>query len=288
MLGIFKRCPKIGFILIFANRGSGKTTYAAKLVDKYRRAIDAGTSQYKEIICNQPIKGAVFVESIADFLENYPMVEDVVIICDEVGGEYNNRKMRMSITEIMKFKYSRHYGVMDIILLGQSWEDPDVTLKRMLDKMYFMRRSIVPGHTVMKQIRKRFKIDKETQQPIDAYKFRLFIFNKWFRRKKYFHLFDSFYQPANIEVADIHDLIEQHPDYFQVLAKEDSYYVWKIKKNWNRAVRIYSWIRSKFKKKPNIVLDDLQKHEISLMPEFGYEDIKNGSDVPPAVEKEVI
>lgn len=174
-------CPRHPHVLnvYFGVPGSGKTTFAAHLTrwalhenalirfcrknqnfltrpilnSKYlKRRID--------VYSNVPITGAYRLDAKAD-IGNY-MIENAKVIIDEAGIEYNNRNYKAFPPESIYFyKYHRHYS--------QSYEDMDVTLRRLAQNFYVVRRSLVPFCIVARRIRRRVGVDEQTKQITDLY-----------------------------------------------------------------------------------------------------------------------
>ncbi|MDD3346227.1 hypothetical protein [Oscillibacter sp.] len=54
-------------------------------------------------------------------------------------------------------------------MFSQSYEDMDITLKRLAQNYYVIKKSLIPYFVVMKRIKRRVGIDKTTHQIIDEY-----------------------------------------------------------------------------------------------------------------------
>ena len=88
---------------------------------------------------------------------------------DEAGIEYNNRNYKNFPQEAIYFyKYHRHYQT-SVDVFSQSYEDMDVTLRRLAQNFYVVRRSLVPGCIVAIRIRRRVGVDEQTKQIQDLY-----------------------------------------------------------------------------------------------------------------------
>ena len=91
------------------------------------------------------------------------------VIIDEAGIEYNNRNFKSFPQEAVYFyKYHRHYRV-SVDVFSQSYEDMDVTLRRLAQNFYVVRRSLVPFCVVARRIRRRVGVDEHTKQIADLY-----------------------------------------------------------------------------------------------------------------------
>ena len=146
-----------------------------------------------------------------DKLGEYTPPSGSVLIIDEAGIHYNNRKYKsLSQKTIEWFKLHGHYKV-DVIVLSQSWEDMDITLRRLADKLIYIRK-LGAGLTILRRVQKFVQIDSETHQIIDGYRFlpiwysllRLLVIGRVLRlpkpfsflfRPRYYKLFDSWAVP---------------------------------------------------------------------------------------------
>lgn len=66
------------------------------------------------------------------------------------------------------YKYHRHYKV-SVDVFSQSYEDMDVTLRRLAQNFYVVRRSLVPFCIVARRIRRKVGVDEQTKQIADLY-----------------------------------------------------------------------------------------------------------------------
>ena len=144
----------------FGVPGSGKTTYAAYLAKK-------DLKRKKKVWSNVPITGTYRLEPRDDLGKK--MIVDGRIIIDEASCEYNSRAYKTMSQEAIKFfKYHRHYqNAIDVF--SQSWDDMDITIRRLAQRLYVVKKSILPWFIVRRTIRKRVGIDENTHQIIDEY-----------------------------------------------------------------------------------------------------------------------
>ena len=192
-LCFFNRIQEGNCVLIFANIGAGKTTLLSRYAQKELKKIKKGKSKFKSIISNTPISGCVYVPNIRELLQT-SSPEHTLILVDEAGIVWNNRKMRIKDEEIEYIKLIRHYHS-KLIAISQSHDDVDITIRRIYTNMYLLNK--LGQYTLIRPIRKYVTIDKETEQIVDGYKFRsVFSWGLLFR-PFYYKFFDSYYRPDN-------------------------------------------------------------------------------------------
>lgn len=171
--------------IYFGVPGSGKTTNAARIVlGNLKRGV--------KTFSNVPIKGAIMYDTS---LIGKVDISDGDMIIDEAGIAYNNRKFKsLPQEQIEWFKLSRHYGIRNIHIFSQSYEDMDVTLRRLADEIYVVKRSLIPYVFFTRRIMVKVGIDKDTHQIMDMYFFQ-FLGIKPYLGYHYWHMFDSWSAP---------------------------------------------------------------------------------------------
>lgn len=175
----------MGLYIYFGVPGSGKTTHAAKIVlDNLKHGIPT--------FSNVPIKGSFFVQSSDIGSVN---ISGGDLILDEASIEYNNRKFKsLSQSVIQWFKLYRHYGVRHIYVYSQSYEDMDITLRRLADRYFLIKRTLFPCLSLVRPIHVRIGIDEVSKQIIDEYRYDLLPSFLWLPR--YWSMFDSWDAPV--------------------------------------------------------------------------------------------
>lgn len=229
--------------LFFANPGAGKTTLLAKVAnDELKRR----RKNYEKVYANFPLKGAHMID-VKDL--GVLHLEDCLILIDEGGLEFNNRKMKMSDAQTYFFKMHRHYNT-DIVIVSQSYDDIDITIRRLYDEMYLLKRSIIQTLSFdllhissYRRIRKRISIDEESKQIVDAYNF--FGLPRFFNRRKYYHLFDSWdAKTLKKFTPELWSKFQKRPNVFKRLKKSFKYRI--------KQVKVYFYIMKKRKKIPKV------------------------------------
>lgn len=204
--------PKVPHVLnvYFGVPGSGKTTFAAYLAKqsiKQSRVItwaeQSPSTLARKILdshffkrpipvySNVPITGSYHLDPMQDIGKS--MIVGGKIIIDEAGVEYNNRKTKDFPNEaIYWYKYHRHYEC-SVDVFSQSYEDMDITLRRLAQNYYVVKKSLLPKFIVCKRIRRKVGIDEHTHQIIDQYYFGFPILDtKWVFSPPLWKLFNSF------------------------------------------------------------------------------------------------
>lgn len=179
--------------LFFGSPGCGKSTLACKLMFY-------SDSSYIYSNFDNDLSHQIPSEYIGRFA--FPDHSELYI--DEAGIDYNNRNYKnLSQDTIEYLKLHRHFKN-DIFLFSQSWEDTDITLRRLTDELWYMKKK--GPFTICRKLRKSVKVNKETEQIIDGYKFAGVLWNLlppplhektffMFYRKPYFKHFNSYSKP---------------------------------------------------------------------------------------------
>lgn len=152
--------------IFFGNIGCGKTTQACK-------NMKSNNIHYLNCFCNFDLNkdfdiGTSVSTEKFKTLGQWTFPENSYICIDEAGIEYNNRKFKtLPQYTIEWFKLSRHYKC-DIDIFSQSFEDMDITLRRLASELWYMRR--IGPFTLLRKVYKFVMIDENTHQIIDGYR----------------------------------------------------------------------------------------------------------------------
>ena len=193
--------------LYFGSPGCGKTTLAVKHAIQLQKYYSYVFMNFDHSV---PGAGRCHMDKVGEW--TFP--EHSLVSIDESGIEYNNRSYKsLAKSAIEWYKTHRHYKV-DLDLFSQSWEDTDVTLRRLTVELWYLKK--IGSFTLERRIYKFVDVDQNTKQIIDGYKkasglwlliwflqtdkFPLFQ-PKWkiTYRPKYYKYFDS-YSKADIPV----------------------------------------------------------------------------------------
>ena len=227
----------MGIKIYFGVPGSGKTTLAAKLVhDNLKRGIKTFT--------NVPIKGGILFDS-ADI--GKVDISDGCMVLDEAGIAFNNRKFRtLSQNTIEWLKLHRHYGIREIYVFSQSYDDMDITLRRLADEIYVVKRSLIPCLFSTKRIKVKVGIDDESHQIIDQYYFQFLGIKSYFGFH-YWHMFDSWSAP---ELPVVQWYYSSYGEY--TINKKHSKLIYKeLHRQGKLTYKFMQWIKRLFAHKNN-------------------------------------
>lgn len=145
----------------FGKPGVGKTTLCCKFAKR-------NLKRYRHTYCNfeNLVPGCGTVD-LSD-LGKWTFPRGSYIAVDEAGIEYNSRKTKTLPQPFIAWvKKHRHYGC-DLDVFSQSWDDMDITLRRLTNELWYMYR--IGPWTLCRRIYKRVTVDKNTEQIIDGYR----------------------------------------------------------------------------------------------------------------------
>jgi adenylate kinase family enzyme len=146
----------------FGVPGAGKTTFAAWLV---QHDVKRGVPVWS----NVPITGAYKLDPKGDN-GNY-MISNGRVIIDEAGIEYNNRDFKdFNKKSLYFYKYHRHYRLA-VDVFSQGYDDMDKKIRMLAQRLYVVKRSILPWFVYRRRIGKRVGVSDVTKEIIDEYYF---------------------------------------------------------------------------------------------------------------------
>lgn len=178
-----RQCMRQSRVITWAQRHPGK--FSARLLSSrlFKRAVPVWS--------NVPITGTLALDALHDV--GRVMIQGGKVIIDEAGVEYNNRNHKSFPQEaIYWYKYHRHYQC-SVDVFSQSYEDMEITLRRLAQNYYVVKKSLLPWFVVCRKIRRKVGIDENTHQIIDKYYFGLpLLGSKWVFAPPLWKLFNSF------------------------------------------------------------------------------------------------
>ena len=209
--------------MFFGAPGCGKTTAAVRFIRKEQKA-QAKFEKWQKKRFKSPLKRFRMFLKNPTFYDHYYTNFDTKLstsvklndlgqwtlppythlTVDESGIEYNNRKFKsLDQNTIQWLKLHRHYRV-DIDFYSQSWEDTDVTIRRLAEQYWHVKK--LGPFTMLRKVRKFVTINENDKQIIDGYEFKSPIrkllpypFHEdtfyIFLRKPYYKFFDSYSTP---------------------------------------------------------------------------------------------
>lgn len=193
--------------IYFGSPGCGKTTLGVRKLIKLQR-MKKCPYQYMYANFDQLLVPTVSLDKLGSW--TFPF--NSYLFVDEAGIEYNNRNYKSFPPGLIKWlKLHRHYGV-NVDFVSQSWEDMDVTIRRLADELWYVKR--VGPLTYVRRIFKEVRVDKESRQIVDGYRVAGFFGGllpwnwgkNWFLffRFPYYRFFDTHAAPA-LPIRDYSD-----------------------------------------------------------------------------------
>lgn len=147
--------------VFFGKPGVGKSTLCCKLAKQNVKHYDHSFINFRNTV---PGVGSCDVFNLG----NWTFPPSSYIALDEAGIEFNNRAYKtMPKPTIAWFKKHRHYRC-DLDVFSQSWDDMDVTIRRLANELWYMYR--FGPFTLCRRVYKRLTVDKNTEQIIDGYR----------------------------------------------------------------------------------------------------------------------
>lgn len=153
--------------MFFGTPGCGKTTMAVRELVKDQ----THRYTYSNFECSHPL---VYDGFSPDGLGQWTVPEKSLIAIDEASCEWNNRSFKTFPPELIEYlKKHRHFKV-DIDLYSQSWDDVDITARRLVEELWYGRK-LPLGFTLWRRIWKKVDVEKKTDkattgQIVDGYR----------------------------------------------------------------------------------------------------------------------
>lgn len=181
---------------IFGPPGSGKSTFMAMLVQKFRK-------RGRKVYSNFPVIGAIEIDD--KDIGYYNFVGSVILL-DECGVSLSNRDFKNGLmsdkNRLRYWKLVRHYKA-QIFLCSQGWNDVDKKCRDLATNYYMLQKWFC--WTIIKPVYKSCSIDPMSHEPADFFEFDMFIHWRFCFRPRYYKYFDSYDAPALPDYPDPKD-----------------------------------------------------------------------------------
>lgn len=182
---------------------SGKTTLIAKLSYQY---FSKGIPVYS----NVNVSGTLKVTKSNLTLNNFP--EGSVILWDESGIDFNNRKFKSMTDDMIEFIKMHGHQKINVIFFSQSWDDCDITIRRVAENLALISR--VGPFSLIRYIGRRFSINKDTGDLQCGYRWYSLIYWLFYPflkikptgiiyRPFYYHMFNSYSKTDKPLINDV-------------------------------------------------------------------------------------
>lgn len=170
--------------------GSGKTSILAMLAKKYSKTCT--------VYSNTPIKGCILInDEDVGYYDFACFGKSAVLLLDESGISYNNRAYKDGLmsdkNRLMYWKLVRHYHCM--IFVASQGLDVDKKIRDLSERMFIVKRSIIPHVSVIQPVLRKIDVDKLSHQLVDAYIIGGVTLSKRVFRPLYYKMFDSWVAP---------------------------------------------------------------------------------------------
>lgn len=218
LIFFFKDNNPYKLIMIFGKKGSGKTSYIAKMSMYYLRK---GYTVYT----NCHIKGTHQYDP--KLIGQYTFPPNSIVFCDEVGIVWNNREYKNFQKCVLEwFKYQRQYKI-TMYLFSQVFDDNDKAIRSVTDKLYLIKRC--GRFSFLRPIVKNVGIGQDQNgngQIVDSYKFGSIFDIKLIWLSRYYGLFKSF-NPPNLDI--IQSTFEDYDDLSLIYRDTKKWFIYRFK-----------------------------------------------------------
>lgn len=167
--------------IVCGKPGVGKTTYLAKVARKY---LNKGIV----VFSNTHILGTYKL----NYQEiGFKQFENCLLIVDEAELYYNNRDFKKFKPEWAEFFSLHRHFVTDIIIACQSWEDVDIKLRRLAQKILIVQPTLIFGHIKIQPVRISLGLNADKTEIVTTYEFSK-LKTRFYRKRPLWKYFDSF------------------------------------------------------------------------------------------------
>lgn len=182
---------------VFGLPGAGKTTLLCALADRAiaQKPLYIGHKpfwtmplgefqHYDRVYCNFPMVGAYKLNF--DHLGLFDFSRSLILI-DEIATLANSRDWKSFDSHKVEFFAKHRHQKCDVIYCSQSYRNMDLTIREITAQLLYIRKQ--GEYTVVSPITKGFKVEPSMEE---AYTLQARLYSSRFKRKKFYHLFDSY------------------------------------------------------------------------------------------------
>lgn len=182
---------------IFGLPGAGKTCYLASVAEKAVKGEDLYVGhkpfwtlplgecrKYNRVYTNFPMAGAYHLNY--DHLGMFDFSYSLVLI-DEIASLANNRNWKGFGNEKVEFFTQHRHQHTDIIYCSQSYKNMDLTIRDLTGQFLYIKKD--GDFSLITPILKTIRVEPSMD---DLYSLQARLYSTRIKRKKYYHLFDSY------------------------------------------------------------------------------------------------
>lgn len=182
---------------IFGLPGAGKSCFLAYLAQKAIKheplfvghrpfwTVPLGECEhYERVFCNFPMIGAYKLNY--EHLGMFDFSRSLVLI-DEIASLANSRNWKGFGSEKVEFFTQHRHDYIDVIYCSQSYKNMDLTIRELTGQYMYIRKD--GEYTLVTPIEKKIRVEPSMD---DSYSLRARLCGTRIKRKKYYHLFDSY------------------------------------------------------------------------------------------------
>ena len=166
---------------------SGKSTLISQITYQYHH-------KYPDVkvFSNTATVGAYKINKSQ--LTSCAIPDGSVILWDEGGIDFNNRKYNDMDQALIRFLKLHGHSKLTILVFSQSWDDVDITLRRLAEYIFYIRR--MGQFTMIRSISRFFFMDDQFHEIRSGYRWTplwYYFFYPFWRIKPIYFMFRPFY-----------------------------------------------------------------------------------------------